>query len=429
MPRGIIRHYNVKWKNLLLIILLMAATLTLLKHNHKYVFFNTSNNLELTDNNPQFPVNCTKILGGDVEEIQNAKLHLLTVDYRKHRHALTVEDYINMTKDCSLFTKERKYILYPLSKEESEFPIAYSIVVHHRIDMFERLLRSIYMPQNYYCIHVDQKASTSFLEAVKAIAFCFENVFIASQLETVVYASWTRVQADLNCMKDLHALNVQWKFLINLCGLDFPIKTNQEMVEMLKALKGENNLETEKMPSHKEVRWRKRHEIVDGYVKKTDIDKTLPPFNIPIFSGSAYFVVTRAFVSYLLTNEKTQSFLEWSKDTYSPDEFLWATLQRISEVPGSVPANSKYDVSDMNSIARFVKWKYLEGDMSKGAPYPPCSGIHVRAVCVFGAGDLQFMLGKHHLFANKFDVDVDPTAIQCLEEHLRYKALHPESDI
>ncbi|XP_075067104.1 beta-1,3-galactosyl-O-glycosyl-glycoprotein beta-1,6-N-acetylglucosaminyltransferase [Mixophyes fleayi] len=420
-----LRHCRVNRVNLLLFMALTAVTLTLVKNHNKTLFY-SSRNLELIGENPNVHVNCTKIIRGDVEEIQNAKLNLITVNYKSQLSRLTEKDYMNMTKDCYSFTKDRKYILYPLSKEESDFPIAYSIVIHHKIDMLERLLRSIYMPQNYYCIHVDKKSSESFLSAVKAIASCFENVFIASQLENVVYASWTRVQADLNCMKDLNHANARWKYLINLCGMDFPIKTNREMVQMLKALKGENSLETEKMPAHKETRWRKHYEISGSGIQKTDIDKMPPPFQIPVFSGSAYFVLSRALVNYVLTNDKIRTFLEWSKDTFSPDEFLWATLHRIPKVPGSVPANSKYDVSDMNSIARFVKWQYLEGDVSNGAPYPPCSGAHVRSVCVFGAGDLQFMLGKHHLFANKFDMDVDPIAIQCLEEHLRHKALYTE---
>ncbi|XP_069820354.1 beta-1,3-galactosyl-O-glycosyl-glycoprotein beta-1,6-N-acetylglucosaminyltransferase [Dendropsophus ebraccatus] len=425
MLRRRLRHCKFSRLGFLLFIALTAATLTVVKNHNKMAYL-TKRNLEIVGENPNSNVNCTKILSGDIEEIQNAKLELLTVKYRKEHRRLNDNDYINMTKDCYSFTKDRKYFLYPLSKEERDFPIAYSIVVHHKIDMLERLLRTIYMPQNYYCIHVDKKSSESFVAAVKGIASCFENVFIASGSENVVYASWRRVQADLNCMKDLHRADAQWKYLINLCGMDFPIKTNREMVQMLKALKGENSLETERMPPHKEVRWRKHYEINENAIQKTDVDKAPPPFDIAVFSGSAYFVFSRAFVRHVLENDKIRTFLEWSKDTYSPDEFLWATLQRYPEMPGSVPANSKYDVSDMNSIARFVKWEYLEGDVAKGAPYPPCSGTHVRSVCVFGAGDLRYMLGKHHLFANKFDMDIDPIAIQCLEEHLRHKALYPQ---
>nr|XP_027795899.1 beta-1,3-galactosyl-O-glycosyl-glycoprotein beta-1,6-N-acetylglucosaminyltransferase [Marmota flaviventris]XP_027795900.1 beta-1,3-galactosyl-O-glycosyl-glycoprotein beta-1,6-N-acetylglucosaminyltransferase [Marmota flaviventris]XP_027795901.1 beta-1,3-galactosyl-O-glycosyl-glycoprotein beta-1,6-N-acetylglucosaminyltransferase [Marmota flaviventris] len=389
---------------------------------HQKPEFVSVRHLELVGDNPSNNINCTKILQGDANEIQKVKLEMLTVKFRK-RPRWTPSDYINMTSDCPSFIKMRKYIVEPLSKEEENFPIAYSIVVHHKIEMLDRLLRAIYMPQNFYCIHVDKKSEDSFIAAVMGIASCFSNVFVASQLENVVYASWSRVQADLNCMKDLYRMSANWKYLINLCGLDFPTKTNLEIVRKLKSFMGENNLETEKMPSNKEERWKKHHVVINGKLTNTGTVKVHPPLKTPLFSGSAYFVVSREYVRYVLENENIQKFMEWAQDTYSPDEYLWATIQRIPEVPGSLSLSHKYDLSDMQSVARFVKWQYFEGDVAQGAPYPPCNGVHVRSVCVFGAGDLNWILRKHHFFANKFDLDVDLFAVQCLDEHLRHKAL------
>ncbi|XP_062063071.1 beta-1,3-galactosyl-O-glycosyl-glycoprotein beta-1,6-N-acetylglucosaminyltransferase [Lepus europaeus] len=408
-------------KYLFVVLVFSLVTFSVLRIHQKPEFVSVRH-LELLEENPSSHINCTKVLQGDVEEIQKAKLETVTVKFRK-RPRWTPDDYVNMTSDCTAFIKRRRYIVEPLSKEEAEYPIAYSIVVHHKIEMLDRLLRAIYMPQNFYCIHVDKKSEESFLAAVMGLASCFSNVFVASQLETVVYASWSRVQADLNCMKDLYKMNADWKYLINLCGMDFPIKTNLEIIRKLKSLMGENNLETERMPANKEERWKKRYIIVNGKLTNTGTAKARPPLQTPIFSGSAYFVVSREYVRYVLENESIQKFMEWAQDTYSPDEYLWATIQRIPEVPGSLSLSHKYDLSDMRAVARFVKWQYFEGDVSKGAPYPPCNGVHVRSVCVFGAGDLNWMLRKHHLFANKFDIDVDPFAIQCLDEHLRHKAL------
>lgn len=34
------------------------------------------------------------------------------------------------------YKTRRKYITFPLSKEEEEFPLAYSIVVHHKVKTF-----------------------------------------------------------------------------------------------------------------------------------------------------------------------------------------------------------------------------------------------------------------------------------------------------
>lgn len=152
--------------------------------------------------------------------------------------------------------------------------------------------------------------------------------------------------------------------------------------------------------------------------------KKPPPFNLPIMSGNAYIVVSRGYVQSVLMDRRIDALIEWAKDTYSPDEFLWATIQRIPDVPGSSWPNHKYDMTDINAIARLVKWAWHEGPKdSLKAVYPECQGSHVRQICVYGAGDLQWMLEFHHLFANKFDTETDPIAVYCLEKYLRQKAL------
>ncbi|XP_029430354.1 beta-1,3-galactosyl-O-glycosyl-glycoprotein beta-1,6-N-acetylglucosaminyltransferase 3-like [Rhinatrema bivittatum] len=366
---------------------------------------------------------CLSIIRGDQQALRKIILDKLIP---KNKEIMKFDhDFLNITKDCSLYKETRKFITIPLSREEASFPIAYSIVIHKNIEMFERLLRAIYTPQNIYCVHVDGKSPEVFKEAVRAIASCFDNVFVASKLEKVVYASWLRVQADLNCMEDLLKSKVPWRYLLNTCGSDFPIKTNAEIVRALKVLNGKNSLESEKPSVVKKLRWQFHHQI-NSSVERTKIQKSPPPINSPVFSGNAYFVVTRDFVRHVFEKPEVQRLIEWGKDTYSPDEFLWATLYRMPGMPGSVPYNDKFQLSDMNAVARLVKWSYLEGDISKGAPYPPCTGTHRHSVCVYGAGDLHWMLQQHHLFANKFDPSVDDYAIQCLEQYLRLKALYGE---
>ncbi|TDH09561.1 hypothetical protein EPR50_G00088790 [Perca flavescens] len=365
---------------------------------------------------------CSAIISGDVEDRQG-ELEVLLAS-RKRQHSLSEDFYLNVTKDCSSYIKNRGFITAPLSQEEKDFPIAYSMVIHEKIEMFERLLRAVYTPQNIYCVHVDQNSSKEYQKAVEAIVSCFSNVFVASKLESVVYASWSRVQADLNCMKDLLNSHVQWRYLLNTCGTDFPIKTNGEMVQALKALNGRNSMESEATNDYKKSRWQ-YHFNVTNTVIRTDVRKSPPPISSPMFTGNAYIVVTRAFVEHVMQDREVQQLLEWERDTYSPDEHLWATLQRMPSVPGSMPANIKYDVSDMQALARVVKWSYLAGDMKDGAPYYPCTGTYRRAVCVYGVGDVPWLLRQQQLFANKFDPEVDDVAIRCMESVLRFKAVRP----
>ena len=45
-----------------------------------------------------------------------------------------------------------------------------------------------------------------------------------------------------------------------------------------------------------------------------------------------------------------------------------------------------------------------------------CAGKVVHAVCVFGVGDLAVMASRPELIANKFHLDYEPLALDCMEE-------------
>jgi len=103
-------------------------------------------------------------------------------------------------------------------QEEKEYPIAYSIVAHQNAQQIMFLLSQIYAPHNAYCVHLDAKSPLALFEALKNLQNCFPNVRLTPNREFVVYASFSRLQADINCMEDLLRTSVPWKHLINLSG-------------------------------------------------------------------------------------------------------------------------------------------------------------------------------------------------------------------
>lgn len=280
---------------------------------------------------------------------------------------------------------------------------------------FERLLRAIYAPQNVYCVHVDAKAPPSVVAAIAGITGCFPNVFLVSHAVKVVYAGWSRVQADLNCMADLLnvSAHVPWRYLINLCGQDFPTKTNLEMVRCLRAMNGSNSIESAPIGGK---RWRVRsvYAVVDGQLKSMWRIKGPAPLQLPVMTGSTYIIASRGYIHSALTDPRVRELAEWAKDTYSPDEMLWATVQRMADIPGSTSLDHTQDAGMSETVARLVMWQGTDSQVQ-------CHGHFVRAVCVFGVGDLPWIVQHHHLFANKFDVDADSVAVHCLEEYLRDK--------
>ncbi|XP_046724470.1 beta-1,3-galactosyl-O-glycosyl-glycoprotein beta-1,6-N-acetylglucosaminyltransferase 4 [Silurus meridionalis] len=331
------------------------------------------------------------------------------------------ETIVNATLDCGEFLASTGYNDVQISEQERHFPIAFSLVVHKEAHMVERILRAIYAPSNIYCIHYDLKSSSAFKEAVNGLARCIPNVFVSSRLETVHYGGISRLRADLNCLSDLLNSDVRWKYAINLCGQDFPLRTNAELVSDFKALNGMNMLETVRPSEYKKQRYTFQFKLKDEksplntVLVNTGEKKKPPPHNIEIFVGSAYFVLSRDFVNFVYWSPLVKDFLAWSEDTYSPDEHFWATLSRVPGVPGEIK-RFEPDIIDLMSKTRLVKWQYLEGSL-----YPACTGVHVRSVCIYGAAELRWLLNDGHWFANKFDLQVDPVVIECLEWNLTRK--------
>ncbi|XP_074002916.1 N-acetyllactosaminide beta-1,6-N-acetylglucosaminyl-transferase-like [Numenius arquata] len=234
---------------------------------------------------------------------------------------------------CMEYIRQNHYVTRTLSAEEAAFPIAYIMTLHKEFETFERLFRAVYMPQNVYCVHVDAKAPAPFRQAVQRLVGCFPNAFLASQTEQVVYGGISRLRADLHCMRDLLASAVPWHYLLNTCGQDFPLKTNREIIRLLKSFRGKNITPGVLPPPHITARTKyvHREQLYSSFsfMLRTFVRKAPPPHNLTIYFGSAYVAVTRPFVEFVLQDQRAIDLLVWSEDTYSPDEHFWVTLNRI----------------------------------------------------------------------------------------------------
>jgi hypothetical protein len=186
-------------------------------------------------------VSCSALFNGDKEEqrkaqdLQNQTLHPLVV--------VPDEIYIKHVSDCRRFIADRRYAMRPANLEEAVYPLAFSVMLFKDVQPFERLLRAIYRPQNVYCVHVDKKSPASVHAAVHVITRCFENVFVSHEMFDVEWGKFSLLEPELSCMKELLERNKKWKYLINLTGQEFPLKTNWEIVRILKVFNGANNLE------------------------------------------------------------------------------------------------------------------------------------------------------------------------------------------
>ncbi|XP_064642575.1 beta-1,3-galactosyl-O-glycosyl-glycoprotein beta-1,6-N-acetylglucosaminyltransferase-like [Lineus longissimus] len=348
---------------------------------------------------------CRGVIQNNQIDVKNA-LEYMSRSKWEYIPTQMFEHLTNIT-ECERFKAARRYFAKPLSEKEAKFPLAYSIVVFKDVEQVERLLRAIYMPQNYYCIHVDKKSPKEIHTSLTKIADCFSNVFITSKLEDVRWGEQTMLQADINCMKDLLQYK-NWLYFINLTGQEFPLVSNRELVDDLKRLNNTNVIDSFKETSAEFV----------SRTKVKWVQNSTPPYNITIYKGNLHNFFTREFVEYVINDEVPRHFLTWLNDTWAPEESFFASLHHTGNKHLNVPGSHTGWLPEPGFTYRYCLW-HTGGDNAKNV----CAGKWVRDVCVTGVGDLPKVVSSSGLFLNKIYLNFQPLTLDCLEEYHRNKTL------
>lgn len=368
----------------------------------------------------EFNGSCEKLTCRNLlRNLNNTALYMEIRDaMKKHRRTSIPDSYfVSAASDCGRFLKDHGYHITAQPDEDPDFAIAFNILAHTNAAQVERLLRALYRPQNAYCIHVDRKAPQTFHDALRAVSGCFENVFIASRLESIVYWGYSRLQADINCMRDHVNGTRPWRYLINTAATAYPVRTAAEMTRILKIYNGANDIEgiygRRVLKSRFQVEWIENTEL--NHVARSGRRNVLPPHDIDVVRGSAYGIFSRAFVQFLLTDQRAVDLLNWSRKILTPDELYWATLHHTYANPHlRTPGGYKGYPESKPWLAVYAEW-----DSGK------CHGQWVHSICVFGLEDLANVISRKEFFVNKFYSDFEPLAMDCLEAWYRQRTACP----
>lgn len=115
--------------------------------------------------------------------------------------------------------------------------IAYVILAHKQPELLERMFNSIYRPGNYYIIHIDKKSNQYFNKNIQLLN-SYKNVYFIDSV-SCAWGSFAIVKAQLEGIKK--ALQTgPWDFVINLSGQDFPLKSQENIINELKVFKSHN---------------------------------------------------------------------------------------------------------------------------------------------------------------------------------------------
>lgn len=385
----------------------------------------------LTRTQPVIQKQCELLWVGDNEEVDTVSAQ--------------IENWTNQVSDESFLSEylsscaaiQTEFTNFYVSEMEKNFPIAFLMNVHVDPQQIARFLKSIYRSTNVYCLHVDLKSPPTMLRSMQKLADCLPNVILAKKRYNVQYSTIDQVDALRSCYKELLKVDVQWKYAVNLCGRELPLKTNREIVQMLMDMEGVNVANPGVSLKDPRVLYFIRRRVLHQMKRVPIVHMTTAPLGplpggITAYKNNTFIAATRDFVKYLFEDDLANDFYLFLRDVQSPDEEYFSTLNHLPEAPGSLhqleakgltnklpQVSASFWFSGLkNSIARIpIVGKLL-------LPHPICKQSHqVHGMCVAGIRDLStikhvLMDAGNVMFFNKFMQSFDPVVMDCAEQNL-----------
>ncbi|XP_051178933.1 beta-glucuronosyltransferase GlcAT14B [Lolium perenne] len=263
--------------------------------------------------------------------------------------------------------------------------------------MLRRCLLALYHPRNHYILHLDAEAPDSdraelaaFVAAHPVLAAA-RNVRVVEKANLVTYRGPTMVTTTLHAAAAFlwgegRGRGADWDWFINLSASDYPLVTQDDMMDVFSELPRDLNF----LDHTSDIGWkafaRAMPVIIDPalYMKKKGDLFWIPqkrelPTAFKLFGGSAWMVLSRPFVEYLI----------WGWDNL-PRTVLMYYANFISSPEGyfhTVACNAdEFRNTTVNHDLHYIAWDN-----------PPMQHPHLLT-----HADWDGMLGSAAPFARKF---------------------------
>uniref|UniRef100_A0A0N5BUQ2 Glycosyltransferase family 92 protein n=1 Tax=Strongyloides papillosus TaxID=174720 RepID=A0A0N5BUQ2_STREA len=353
-----------------------------------------------------FNLKCSKILNGDINYINKIKEKRFTMKVVPKSYKY----------DCESIKSRGFYSKVPLSDIEANYPIAYARNVYNNYHMLELEFLVSYAPQNHYCFSVDLK-STELYKQLTSLAKCFDNVYVPSKRYLMNSNGIYQSLSTYECMKIL--INKKWNYLFILQNDDFPIKTNREIVEILKVRNSTLDMEF-RDPSpfiqdriNQNASWDYKSLNFFNETEIVKYDKNLLSKNIQFSKGSYASGIPRDSVDFILNKINITKYLYQinTVNKYGEDEMVWQTLfsDNLLKVPHYVDRNClSTTYNEVIFMVRNVIWEDRECKTE----------IRHHFACVYGVEMLRDLQNMKSIFGYRFIPEHDFGGALCFTEYL-----------
>ena len=319
-------------------------------------------------------------------------------------------DHISNT--CPLGSNPgREFELIEWNESVRPARIFYLLQLHGRaVQQILRLFKAIYHPTHFYYLHVD--AHFDYLHnALLPLEDKYNNVILAKNRYRTMWGGASLLDMVMGVMREaLWKIEWEWDYFINLSGTDFPIKTNDEITQLLGSNLGENFLKPHN--GDQEVFIAKQG-VNYTFIQCDDHMWKLGPRQIPegivIDGGSDWVTLHRDFIEYVLISDEVliRELKHFYKYTLLPVESFFHTVLR----------NGVYCRTFVKQNLRIVNWIRKLGckcQYKHIVDWCGCSPNNLRAK------DLRKLIDQpdYILFARKFESIVENVVLNMLESYI-----------
>lgn len=278
--------------------------------------------------------------------------------------------------------------------------VAHLILVHKSPRQVGRLIQRLQHPSARIYIHVDGKSPIEpFRSALLGTGT--SNVEFIAYRYRINWSAFSMVEATLNSLKHIVAVE-KYDFVNLLSGEDYPLKSSSEFHSFLTNHRNKSFMEFQKSRDlwweEAQIRFR-RYYLNDftwkgKYFLEKVVNKLARPRRLPegiaIVGKSQWFTLAVSHLMYILENEKELYYLKrFFRYSWAPDEFFFQTLLY----------NSPYREEIINNNLRYINW-----DNGKSSPK------------ILTTEDLPVLKASGKFFARKFNLDVDTTVMDRIDE-------------
>ena len=209
-----------------------------------------------------------------------------------------------------------------IDRNMDKIRLAYLIIVEEDEIMFANLLRVLWKPQHIFIVHIDINMERFRVDRAKETIYLYSNVYLLKNRFDGKDNGASLLYGQLQSVAKLLEISDDWDYLINLSEHDFPIKTNQFIEGVL--LKESKNKTKNFISSSLTTESLKYFSNCDNTIGSEVIK--LPEFKPNLYTSSQWFVLSKEFCYFMITNSFSRQLLSTFHFIKEPHLYFFATL-------------------------------------------------------------------------------------------------------